>query len=463
MARGKFQKKPTFRLAPILIILIAIALVIFFMIRILEDPARTPTGPEETIPPITTTVPQETETEPPTTEPPTEPTTEPPTEPFIVSTASVGVTGDILIHSPVYNAAYQGSGVYDFRSMFTYIAEYYESFDYMIANLEVTLSGADIGYSSYPLFNCPDAIADALVNAGVDMALTANNHTYDKGHKGLIRTQEVLTEKGLDHLGTRTSEELPFYTIQDINGIQVGMVCYTYETGNTSDGRKTLNGIPVDKADGNLISSFNPYDLGEFYEDVENVLAAMEENGAEATMLFIHWGNEYQTKQTTDQTLIAQKLAELGVDVLVGGHPHVIQPFDTIVTESGHTMYCIYSLGNALSNQRRTNIESAPNGHTEDSMIFSVTFEKWNDGSVKIQEIDILPIWVSKGWDNAKGNEYYIIPLDLENSNWEDFDISDTDYLYGSYKRTMQIVGNGLNEARESLGLPTKPLTAEQE
>ena len=93
-------------------------------------------------------------------------------------------------------------------------------------------------------------------------------------------------------------------------------------------------------------------------------------------------------------------------------------------------------------------------------MIFSVTFEKWNDGSVKIQEIDILPIWVSKGWDSEKGIEYYIIPLDLENPNWESFDISDSDYLYGSYKRTMAIVGEGLNKARTSLGLEEKPLTA---
>ena len=462
MAHGKYQKMPTPKLAPTLFVLILLALILFFTIRTLEKPEQPPAETDNTTPPVSTTLPKETETEPPTTEATTEPTTAP-TEPFIVSTASVGVTGDILIHSPVYDAANQGNGVYDFSSMFTYIAEYYESFDYMIANLEVTLAGSDKGYSSYPRFNCPDPIADALVNAGVDMMLTANNHTYDKGHQGLLRTQQVLGEKGLEHLGTRTNESTPFYTIKDINGIQVGMVCYTYETGDTSDGRKTLNGIPVDKADGNLISSFNPYDLDSFYKDVTAVLAAMEADGAETNMLFIHWGDEYHTKQNTDQTLIAKKLAELGVDVLVGGHPHVIEPFDTIVTESGHTMYCIYSLGNALSNQRRTNIESAPNGHTEDSMIFSVTFEKWNDGSVKIQEIDILPIWVSKGWDSEKGIEYYIIPLDLDNPHWDHFDISDTDYLYGSYKRTMQIVGSGLNEARENLGLPTKPLTAEQE
>ena len=462
MAQGKFQKKRSPRLAPTMFFLILIALILFFVIRILEDPANPPNDPQDTKPSASSTLPKETQTEPPTTEPPTETTTVP-TEPFIVSTATVGATGDILIHQPVYDAAKKSNGEYDFSSMFTYITEYYESFDYMIANLEVTLSGEEKGYSGYPRFNCPDGIADALKNAGVDMMLTANNHTYDRSNHGLIRTQKVLEEKGLDHLGTRTSEDIPFYTVQEINGIQVGMVCYTYETGNTSDGRKTLNGIPVDHADGDLISSFNPYDLEDFYKDVEAVLAAMESDGAEASMLFIHWGNEYQTTQTTDQTLIAKKLAELGVDVLVGGHPHVIQPFDTIVTESGHTMYCLYSMGNALSNQRRTSISQAPNGHTEDSLIFSVTFEKWNDGSVKIQEVDILPIWVSKGWDSVKGIEYYIIPLDLDNPHWEHFDISDTDYLYGSYKRTMQILGNGLNAAREGLGLTTKPLTAERE
>lgn len=457
MARGKYQKKRTPRLAPILFSLILIALVLFFLIRILEDPAQPPVDPTDTNPPVTTTQPKE--TKPLKTEPPEETTTVP-TEPFIVSTASIGATGDILIHQPVYDAANKGNNVYDFSSMFTYISEYYESFDYMIANLEVTLSGSDKGYSGYPRFNCPDGIADALKNAGVDMMLTANNHTYDRSNHGVIRTQKVLTEKGLEHLGTRASEDSPFYTVKDINGIQVGMVCYTYETGDTSDGRKTLNGIPVDSKDGGLISSFNPYDLDSFYKDVEKVLAAMEADGAEASMLFIHWGNEYQTKHNTDQALIAKKLCELGVDVLVGGHPHVIQPFDTLVSSTGHTMYCIYSMGNALSNQRRTNISQAPNGHTEDSMIFSVTFEKWNDGSVKVQDIDILPIWVSKGWDSEKGIEYYIIPLDLENPNWESFDVSDSDYLYGSYKRTMAIVGEGLNKARTSLGLEEKPLTA---
>ena len=96
-------------------------------------------------------------------------------------------------------------------------------------------------------------------------------------------------------------------------------------------------------------------------------------------------------------------------------------------------------------------------------MIFGVTFEKWNDGSVNVSAIDILPIWVSKEWTNAKGNVYYIIPLDIAVEDWSGFDISNSNYLYGSYKRTMKIVGEGLNACRESLGLEAVPLTAQDE
>ena len=460
MARGRFQRRRKISLLPILFFAILIALSIYFTLSILEDAPAKPTAPTETYPPVTTTSPPET-TLAPTTEPTTEPTTVP-TEPFVVSTASVGVSGDVLIHSPLYNAAYKGSGVYDFSDMFRYISEYYQSYDFMIANLEVTLSGAEKGYGGYPHFNCPDSIVDALQDAGVDLLLNANNHTYDMGHHGLIRTQEVLNEKGMPHLGTRLSEDTPFYTVQDINGIRVGMMCYTYETGNTSDGRKTLNGIPVSKADTGLINSFHPGHLDKFYEDVAESLEAMQSEGADATMLFIHWGNEYQTKQTADQTIIAQKLCEIGVDILVGGHPHVIQPFDMLVSSTGHKTYCIYSVGNAISNQRRSNISQAPKGHTEDSMIFGVTFEKWNDGSVNIREIDILPIWVSREWHNNVGNRFYVIPLDISNPDWNRFDISSSSYLYSSYNRTMEITGSGLNEARNDLGLPEKPLSVSE-
>ena len=461
MARGKYQKRRSFGgLIAILVLLLLVAA--FGAVYHFTDliPGK-PTETTQTAP--TTTAAPTTE---PTTEPTTVPTTEPttvPTEPFVVTTASVGVTGDVLIHSPVYNDAHQGNGVYDFSSIFTYITEYYEKYDFMVANLEVTLSGKDKGYSGYPTFNCPDSIVDALKDAGVDMLLNANNHTYDGGHSGFVRTQEVLNEKEMPHLGTSLSVDEPNYIVQDINGIKVGMVCYTYETGDTSDGRKTLNGISVSKDDCDLISSFHPKHLDEFYAEVEETLAAMYAEGAEATMVYIHWGEEYQLKQNTQQSEIAQNLCELGVDVIVGGHPHVIQPFDTLTSSTGHQTYCIYSVGNAISNQRRENISQTPEGHCEDSMIFGVTFEKWNDGSVNVSIIDILPVWVIRNRENANGNVFYIIPLDLANEDWDRFDIPNKNYLYGSYKRTMKIVGEGLNECREALGLPTMPMTAQDE
>ena len=462
MARGKYQKRRRFSgLIAILIFALVVAaggLVMHYVDFGTDAPA-----PSESTVPTTTAAP----TTQPTTEPLTEPTTEPttaPTEPFVVSTASVGVTGDILIHSPLYNDASKGNGVYDFSPMFEYIAEYYQRYDFMVANLEVTLSGADRGYGGYPNFNCPDSIVDALKDAGVDMLLNANNHTYDCGHNGFVRTQEVLNEKEMLHLGTRLSEDTPIYLIQDINGIKVGMLCYTYETGDTSDGRKTLNGIGVSAQDTELISSFHPKHLDEFYAEVEQALEAMYEEGAEATMVYIHWGEEYQLKPNEQQQEIAQNLCELGIDVIVGGHPHVLQPFDTLTSSTGHQTYCIYSVGNALSNQRRENISQTPDGHCEDSMIFGVTFEKWNDGSVNVAVIDILPIWVSRDRNNSKGNVYHIIPLDLDVEDWTIYNEASSaayKYLKGSYKRIMTVVGDGYNECRLALGLPEVPMTAE--
>ena len=458
MARGKYQRKSKFTAGWIAVIVFLLALIagllfaIYMVTRTPANPSRDPSG--TTVAPTTTVE---------TTQETTVETTTVPTEPYITSTASIGVSGDFLLHSPVFNSAKNGKE-YDFSDMLKFISEYYESFDFMIANLEVPLAGADRGYSGYPLFNAPDAIATDLKEAGMDMMLTANNHTIDQGHDGLIRTQQVLTEAGMQYLGTQLTDEDLDYIVQDINGIQVGMVCYTYETGDTSDGRKTLNGNPVPQKTTNLVTSFNPSQLDEFYAEVEQTLAAMTEAGAEATMLFIHWGNEYELKQNKTQTAIAQQLCELGVDIIVGGHPHVIQPFETLVSSTGHETFCIYSVGNALSNQNRTSLANTQNNtYTEDGMIFGVTFEKWNDGTVNIQEITIIPTWVNKYWSNGQGkNLYYIMPLDTELESWDDFGVANLSYTYGSYKRTLSIVGAGLNAYREAANLQPLPLEKEK-
>ena len=184
----------------------------------------------------------------------------------------------------------------------------------------------------------------------------------------------------------------------------------------------------------------------------------MKAAGAEATMLYIHWGDEYQLKPNKKQTTIAQELCELGVDVIVGGHPHVVQPFETLTSSTGHQTHCIYSLGNAISNQNRNTLSSKP-VNVEDGMVFGVEFEKWSDGTVKISDISILPTWVNTEWRANTGYFYNIIPLDTAVEVWDCYDVTLTNRTYESYIRTMSLVGNGLNTTREALGQPKVPLT----
>lgn len=369
-----------------------------------------------------------------------------------VATASIGVTGDILIHNDVLKAALTSDGNYDFAPMLSKVSSYYKKYNKMIANLEVTLGGAEKGYSSYPMFNTPDSIATALKGAGVDMVLTSNNHTYDTGTAGMKRTLQVLDSMSIEHTGTRSSTSGPRFMVSNINGIKVGMMCYTYETQSSTAGRKALNGILLSAEAGPLVNSFDYNNLSKFYSDAEESIAQMKQQGAEAIVFFVHWGNEYQLSPNSYQKKMAQKLCDLGVDVIVGGHPHVVQPFDTLVSEKGHETICIYSIGNALSNQRRELISSAPNGHTEDGMIFSFSFEKWSDGTVIISDVNIIPTWVDLTKSNGK-KVYRVIPLDPSVSDWSTFGISNVSQGKASYNRTMKLVGSGLNSYRTSHGL----------
>ena len=459
MARGKYQKKSKFSssLLVIIVLLLVVAAGIMAAIYLTKDGGLFDSANTTT---QATTVATTAE---PTTEATTEPTTIPTTvvtEPYITSTASIGVTGDMLLHTPLHASAKNGS-TYDFSDMFRFIQNYYKRYDFMVANLEVPLAGADRGYSGYPLFNSPDAFATDLAEAGVDMVLTANNHAVDMGKAGLLRTQDVVTEAGLLYLGTKKTADDPTYVIHEINGIRVGMMCYTYETYSEIEGRKEINGIPISKELGALVCSFNHNSTQTLFPDVEKSMAEMKEAGVDVTMMFIHWGQEYELRQNGTQEFIAQGLCDLGVDVIVGGHPHVIQPFDTLTSSTGHTTYCIYSTGNAISNQNRNSLANTSQSiHTEDGMIFGVTFEKWNDGTVNIQEINILPTWVNVYQGESK-RLYYIMPLDIELESWEDFGVKKLSETYGSYKRTMKIVGPGLNAYREAAGLPLLPMERE--
>lgn len=365
--------------------------------------------------------------------------------------ATITVTGDIMSHMPIINSAYN-AGSYSFENIFTNIKKYVSEADFAVGNLETTLAGTENGniYSGYPQFNCPDTIVDAAKNAGFDLLLTANNHSYDTGSYGMKRTQEIVRQKGLLNLGTRMSAEEPKYLVQDINGIKIGMVCYTYGEIDSSTGQAAVNGIPVSIEQSANINVFDYTKLDRFYTEMEKHISDMKANGAEAIVLFIHWGVEYQIKHNQDQTNIAQKMCDLGVDVIAGGHPHVIQPVQLLTsnTNTEHKTLCVYSMGNAVSNQRTTAM-NLKTGHTEDGMLFSFTFVKYSDGNVRLDNADILPTWVY-----LSNGDYSIIPLDKEISDWKTaFNIGSNglNSANASYERTMALVDDALNSAMVNL------------
>ena len=405
------------------------------------------------------------------TVPPTEatvPETTVPKEPeHVVSTATILSIGDLLMHGQLITDAQQADGSYDFSYIFPYITPYVTAADYAAANLEVTLAGPSRPYQGYPMFNSPDAIVDAAKNAGFDMLLTANNHMYDSGEDGFLRTVRTIREKGLTALGTREEAEEPAYTVQDINGIKVGMVCYTYEQRpeNYRSDRVYLNKNILSATCSALVNSFVGTELDPFYTEIGGILEQMRNDGAEATVMFIHWGVEYQLTQNAEQQQIAQKLCDLGFDVIVGGHPHVVQPVELLesTVDPEHRTVCLYSMGNAVSNQRQGELTSITTAHTEDGTMFSMTFSKYSDGTVYLEDVALIPTWVRA--IDVNGNtvvrrsgtirRYEILPLDDSlRSQWQEqfgIDSSTLAQCADSWQRTMDITGAGLTQSQDYL------------
>lgn len=387
-------------------------------------------------------------------------TTEPPL-PQKETTVTIRSAGDVLIHIPVYQNAKKSDGSYDFSHIFTYSESVIESCDYFVANLETTLGGTDgRSYSGFPRFNSPDSIVTALKGAGVDCLLTANNHCYDTNGSGLLRTLDVIDKAGLDHTGTRKTENEKQYFIKNIGGIKFGFACYTYETP-TTQGRKALNGILVDSTTAPLVNSFNPNSPDSFYQEIEANLTQMKKQGADVTVVYIHWGEEYQLAQNANQQQIAQKLCDMGVDVIIGGHPHVVQPIDLLTsTDSKHKTVCVYSLGNFVSNQRR-NLMGLKTGHTEDGLIFEMTFSKYSDGTVIFDSIDAIPTWVHLYSENGK-KIHSIVPLQGNLSeNAQKLGLNKTSdgvsQAKASLERTNALVLEGKNKCNDYLKTITRP------
>lgn len=426
-------------LVPVAIVLSVILVGLILVVMFMGGDEPNPTDPIQT----TTTAP----TTAPTTVPPT--TTEPP----IVKESSftLSAVGDMLMHMPVVNSGYYANtNSYNLDTIFTYFTDHVQSADFAVGNLETTLAGTDNGYkySGYPQFNCPDAIIDSMKTAGFDLVLTANNHSYDTRGVGLTRTLEVIRDRELGYLGTKVEADDPNFLVVERNGIKLGLACYTYED-NSDPTIKAPNYITMSAEHAPLINTFDYTNLNLFYDELSDSMAQAEEQGADAFVLFIHWGYEYQTTQHSIQSQIAQSLCDIGVDVIVGGHPHVVQPVELLTSTTDETQktVCLYSMGNAVSNQRRQNM-NLNTGHTEDGVMFSVTFSRYSDGTVILESAECLPTWVNLHYNTeTTHNEYNILPLDKEITDWKTaFNLTDSTLAgcEASYDRTMAIVGSGM-------------------
>ena len=324
--------------------------------------------------------------------------------------------GNLIIHQSQINGAKNENG-YDFSPSFQYIKEMVSEADISLGILEGALAGGEP--TGYPIFNSPDEVIDSLRDTGIDVVNYANNHIYDYDDEGLQRTIEITKEKGLDVLGIKSTEEEKSYLVKEVDGVKIGFASYVFET-ETINGYKTINSNPVSINSENLINTFNYNDLESFYNRIASEISAMKAEGVEFIIASMHWGEEYNTYIEATQNEIAKKLNELGVDIILGGHPHVIQPYEIICNESGHSTFVIYSQGNSLSNQSEQEIGVA---ESEDGIMIKFTLEK-KDGNVSLKEYKIIPTWVYKE-EKGDGTYYHkIIPVEEALANPEEYGIN---------------------------------------
>lgn len=326
------------------------------------------------------------------------------------SKITLNAIGDIMAHSPQLNAQHDPTtNTYSFDNNYKYVSNYIKSADLSIANLETTLSGNSIPYSSYPTFNTPDSLADALKNAGVDIISTINNHTFDKGDLGVERTLEVLKSKNFDTIGTISNVNDNNYLIKEVNGISLGITSFSY--GELKNNTKYLNGITVTDKSKNKLNIFDSTNVDNAFNTINETLKYISDTDIQ--VLVLHWGNEYRRTPSQFQYNLAKKLSDSGVDIIIGSHPHVVQPVDIITSTNGdNDTLVIYSLGNFISNQRR---ELLGTPFTEDGLMVDIEITKDN-GNTFVSKVNCIPTWVNKYNEGSK-LVYEVLPI----TNKEDF------------------------------------------
>ncbi|MCC5945065.1 MAG: CapA family protein [Bernardetiaceae bacterium] len=302
---------------------------------------------------------------------------------------SIAFVGDLMCHSPQFKYAQKADGTYDFEPVYEPIKEFLSSADFAVGNLETILAGKSTNYSGYPQFNTPNSYADALKAVGFDLIVTANNHSYDQGEAGLVRTLDELHKRKIPTEGTyRNQVARDSVHVYTRNGIRFAILAYTQ-----------FSNIPV------------PSEKRYWLNHIDTILIKQDiqkarKLGAEIVILHVHWGSEYKQEPTAYQVDMGNQLMGLGPDIIIGGHPHALQPVKRFKTAEGASLdsgLIAYSLGNFYSNQQWR--------YSDAGVILKLNIEKKGD-KIRLLQSEALPTWVFKG---SIGSEraYRILPSGL--------------------------------------------------
>ena len=301
------------------------------------------------------------------------------------------VAGDLIIHEKLLNCALRPDGSYDFRLHFAQIKDILENADYTIMNLETTVGMVgDLPYSGYPRFNTPEALLDALRDAGVDFLTLANNHILDRGIEGLKMTADKVEERGFDFGGVNRSPEGGQEPVAvDICGIRTAFLCYT-GIMNVVNSEESLT-ESVERAHAQGVKTLQHAD---FAADVTGARKA----GAELVIALPHWGEEYQRSPEDETVVLAKKMIAAGVDVILGSHSHMVQPVEFLKaeTENGGTRTGLvaYCLGNFISNQSAR--------YTDSGMVLDFTVRRMEGGGFLTENVSILPTYCWRQEDRVQ-------------------------------------------------------------
>lgn len=289
--------------------------------------------------------------------------------------------GDIMGHGPQIKSAWNDSlKKYDYNEVFEPVEDIISSVDFAVANLEVTLAGPP--FDGYPQFSSPDELAEACKNNGIDVLVTANNHSCDRGSMGILRTNRVLDSLEILHTGTFSNQQnrdsLNLLVLEK-EGIRIGLLNYTYGT----------NGIPF-----HAPTYVNLLDSSLIKKD----LKFARTKNLDKLIVFVHWGAEYQDQPNLYQKNFNQFFKRQGVDIVIGSHPHVVQPMHYIKNNDKEFL-TVYSLGNFVSNQR--------DFRKDGGVMFRCSIVKRDKASISDKEYILT--WVNKFYKNKKWH-YEVLP-----------------------------------------------------